>query len=188
MAPIIAAIAAAFLAGSVALYRERRQELRSLLVAGRVMGNTFLEASAVIGHLSESEEWDISGEPGGLTSFSAAWEEHRNVLAAHLTRPQWASVESAARRYLLAMAQQGQAPPSRFAKQLSDTADSLLAAAATLAAYSEKVGAVRNPGRGSQAYQASDVQDVAATLDEGPHPDGVAQIEPPRATSGISES
>jgi len=101
MAAVIAAILAAFLAGTIALYREWRLEARRLRVAARIMEATVALAARGIRVALEGESWDAVDEAPGKETFERVWEAHRDVLAGHLRRNDWNSVQAGADNYLL---------------------------------------------------------------------------------------
>lgn len=101
MAAVLAAILAAFLAGAIALFREYRLEVRRLRIAARVMESTFIIALASVEVVSGAEDWATFDEAPGREAFERVWEAHRDVLAGHLNRRDWDTVQAAARNYLL---------------------------------------------------------------------------------------
>lgn len=100
MAAVIAAIAAAFLAGAVALFREHRLQQRQLLVAARVTDASFRRAANGMRDSLSSNGWAPFNRLPGETSFSDAWDLHGGDLAGHLTWNEWLSVETAVSHYL----------------------------------------------------------------------------------------
>jgi hypothetical protein len=112
MTAVLAAILAAFLAGAIALYRERRLESRQLKVAARVLESSVALAMAAALAASETPEWDVLDEAPGHDAFERVWEEHRDTLAGHLPREAWGSVQGAVRDYLLFFFVERDSPPN----------------------------------------------------------------------------
>lgn len=96
MAAVLAAIAAAFLAGAVALFREHRLQQRRLLVAARVMHNLFGTTTRRL----KSDGPASSNAPSGDPSFASAWDSYREDLAGHLTWSEWQTIEEGVNSYL----------------------------------------------------------------------------------------
>ena len=100
MTAVVAAIAAAFLAGAVALFREHRLQQRRLLVASRVTYATFDVAANGIRASLETNGWSPFDLLPRESSFSSTWESHRGDLAGHLTWDEWGHIEKAVNGYL----------------------------------------------------------------------------------------
>lgn len=111
MAAVLAAILAGFLAGAVALFREHRQQQRRLLVAARVMHDTYGAAGEAIRVALDTDGWALFNAVPSEISFSNAWETYKADLAGHLTWHEWQPVEKAANHYLaLRTMRQDQSP------------------------------------------------------------------------------
>lgn len=151
MAAVIAAIVAAALAGAIALYRERRIELRALLVGARVVSSALLEASLSL---------DVTADRPGLTGHHAielvdsfqgekalveSWEAHRAILAAHLPLEHWRRIVIALRHFRLIGALE-KADKDTILRVSHD----LTAGSTLLYQYASRAGWFRNPGRSSK--------------------------------------
>jgi hypothetical protein len=100
VAAVIAAIAAAFLAGAVALFREHRAQQRRLLVAARATESSFRVASNSIKTSLGSGGWQPFNQLPGRSSFAESWDSYKADLAGHLTWGEWLQVETAVNTYL----------------------------------------------------------------------------------------
>jgi len=101
MTAVAAAIVAAFLAGAIALYRERRLEARRLKVAARLLSAAITLAAAATSVTAREDSWNVLDEIPGKDTFQETWGEHSAILAGHLSRADWQSVEKATRNYLM---------------------------------------------------------------------------------------
>lgn len=102
MAAVLAAILAAFLAGAIALFREWRLEARRLRVAARVTEATLKEALNTAVKTAEGEiRWKNFPEKPSEEEIVRPWNDHRDVLAGHLSRDQWTEVYIGVSAYLL---------------------------------------------------------------------------------------
>jgi hypothetical protein len=156
--PVITAIVAASIAALLAGYRERLNELTKLLVAARVVGLALTNAASVI-EFAEEQEMSVAETRTFLqafVAFSEVWQGHRDVLARHLSRPQWDALAHAADAVTLLVA----AEVPRALGQEDDEAigldnetfgrmvGAIRVGAAILGAYSDRPGRLwRNPGR-----------------------------------------
>lgn len=117
MAAVAAAVVAAFLAGGIALYRERRLERRRLRVAARSLHATFAMAGAGVHTASEIDGWNVIDLTPGRESFEQTWAKHQDVLAGHLSRQDWNSIQSGVLSYLIELSTQrpekSNQPPAR---------------------------------------------------------------------------
>lgn len=148
-ASIVAAITAAVMTGVIALYRDRRLELRNLLIATRVLSALFLDAAASLSVLGDAEAeawWSVLDALPGQEQFMRAWDEHRAVLAGHLTRNQWNVVDDAVRKYRLLTHLDRRRPPCHYSSLSLDGQHRLEAAAATLRNYTHSAGFLWNRG------------------------------------------
>jgi hypothetical protein len=125
MAAVIAAIAAAFLAGAVALFREHRLQQRNLLVAARVLYAAFGVAANGAGTSLKTNGWAPLNRLPGEASFSGAWEDFRTDLAGHLTWDEWNDVEAAVPRYLALMNMSQDSDPQSSEATISSIAEAL---------------------------------------------------------------
>jgi len=89
MAAVVAAITAAFLAGAIALFRERLLETRKLRVAARILESTLALAYSGVHVAADSDSWDILDKTPGKDSLRQTWEKYGDILAGHLKRPDW---------------------------------------------------------------------------------------------------
>jgi hypothetical protein len=103
MAAVIAAIAAAFLAGGVALFREHRLQQRRLLVAARITYDTLTLSRMAIETASETDRWEAIDALPGKEAFSEAWSSSKEALAGHLLWDEWRKVERAISSFLLVL-------------------------------------------------------------------------------------
>lgn len=126
MAAVVAAIGAAFLAGAIALFRERRQEQRRFVVAARVTHATFRVASQAIKTALDMNRWPIFNAMPGEDSFANAWESYKGDLAGHLSWEEWRKVEDAVSRYLALLSMSQDNPPQEAGKVLSNVRDALV--------------------------------------------------------------
>jgi len=102
MAAVAAAIVAAFLAGAIALFRERRLEARRLRVAARITQATLMEALNNARNVSSGNvRWSNFMLKPSEQEIVKAWSDHREILAGHLSRSQWTSVYVGFHAYLL---------------------------------------------------------------------------------------
>jgi hypothetical protein len=166
MVPVITAIVAALLAGAVALYRERRLELQQFLVATRVMRGVFTTAETLLGvFLKENANygWDVVNALTPVLNFRDAWEQHRDVLAGQLTRPQWDAIARAATNYSIAFADADsrERTVAESRETFTQARDDLAAAAAVLNPYCDRAGWFHNPGREQNAERAPAVKTSA---------------------------
>jgi hypothetical protein len=93
MAAVLAAILAAFLAGTIALYREWRQEARRLRVAARVTEATLAEALNISVKVSEGKiRLQSFALKPSEEEIANTWNDHRDILAGHLSRREWIAV------------------------------------------------------------------------------------------------
>jgi hypothetical protein len=125
MAAVVAAILAAFLAGTVALFREHRLQQRRLLVAARVSYATFGAAAKAIKTSLEVNRWALLNAVPGDVSFSNAWETCKGDLAGHLTWREWRQVEEAVSYYLVIKTMKQDDPPQSCRPVLEATRDRL---------------------------------------------------------------
>ncbi|HKO39533.1 MAG TPA: hypothetical protein VJU14_14305 [Solirubrobacterales bacterium] len=101
MAAVVAAILAAFLAGAIALFRERRLEARRLRIAARVVKATVEDALVVSVLVSEGKfSWEKMCAVLSKEELSQLWDAHRDVLAGHLSREEWISTQGAISRWM----------------------------------------------------------------------------------------
>ncbi|HEY8817147.1 MAG TPA: hypothetical protein VIP57_18860 [Candidatus Dormibacteraeota bacterium] len=114
MTAVVAAILAASLAGAIALYRERRIEARRLRVAARITEATIALAARGTRVTTEGESWDALDEAPGKQTFERVWEAHRDILAGHLQRNDWNSVQGGASNYLLYFFVTRTGPPNKL--------------------------------------------------------------------------
>jgi hypothetical protein len=136
MTAVAAAIAAAFLAGFVALFREHRLQQRQLLVASRVTEAACRVAADGLRTSLETNRWAPFNLLPGEASFSKTWESHKGDLAGHLTWQEWRHVEQAVNHYL-AVGMMGQdEPPEASRLTLTATIDLLVKGGETLNPYS----------------------------------------------------
>ena len=135
MAAVIAAILAAFLAGAVALFREHRLEQRHLLVASRVMYDTFGLGARGIASAIDSNKWALFNMLPGPASFSSAWETYKGDLAGHLTWDEWRLVEISVSQYLALSTVKQDDPPETWKPMLDMTGDALEEARKALHPY-----------------------------------------------------
>lgn len=137
MAAVLAAILAAFLAGAIALYRERRLEARRLRVSARVMETTLVTAMAGLRAAAKTGGWNIIDQAPGRDAFRCTWEDHRETLAGHLSRQDWNQIQRAVRDYLLEFARERQnasdRPPAK--ERLEEKAEKLDAAIKVLTPF-----------------------------------------------------
>jgi hypothetical protein len=102
MAAVLAAILAAFLAGAIALYRERRLEARRLRVAARVVQATIAEAMTNWMMVSQGKlSWKQFGLNPAKGDIVESWDQHRDILAGHLCREEWTAIQDAISGYLM---------------------------------------------------------------------------------------
>jgi len=151
MASVVTAVVAAFLAGAIALFRERRRELRSLLVAARVVRQLMLSTSVNFQDAANSEyaaREALMNVPGRKV-FNTVWEAHRDTLAGNLTDLQWPNLQIAVNSYFLAIGLLEGAPDRLTSSELFAAAGHLSTAALTLEPFCRKTGFLRNPGRSS---------------------------------------
>jgi hypothetical protein len=100
MAAVIAAIAAGFLAGIVALFREHRIQERHLLVAARGMDEALSTAETGIRVSLESNGWAPLNLLPTPESFGASWDSFRADLAGHLDWNEWDPLAHAVANYM----------------------------------------------------------------------------------------
>jgi|SRR5947209_4872252 len=150
MAPVIAAIVAAILAGLVAFTREVRLELRRLLVAARLTSEALSNAQVLCDALNQESEkkepadWSeaqLTGELGDV------WNEHKDVLADRLTNQEWLLVSRGINAYRMMVATPlspalivGRGDTFRF------TREALRAASFVLEPYCSETSGLRTPG------------------------------------------
>lgn len=120
MAAVIAAIAAGFLAGAVALFREHRIQERQLLVAARVMDEVLATARRGINVSLATDGWAPMNFLPTHNSFLQAWETYREDLAGHLEYAEWQKLTSAIAGYEGMRATSQDEPPSSFKEPLED--------------------------------------------------------------------
>jgi hypothetical protein len=102
MAAVAAAILAAFLAGAIALFRERRLEARRLQVAARITQATLMEALNNARNVSMGKvRWSNFVLKPSEQEIVGAWVGHRDILAGHLSRTQWTAVYIGFHSYLM---------------------------------------------------------------------------------------
>lgn len=111
MAAVIAAILAAFLAGSVALFREHRLQQRRLFVAARVLEASFGVASQSIKSSVKGNHWAAFNSLPSIESFAEAWDASKADLAGHLAWEEWGQVEKAVNIYLAGRTMQQEGLP-----------------------------------------------------------------------------
>jgi hypothetical protein len=145
--PVVTAIAATFLAGLIALARERRRELRNLAVAARVIHRACEDvrsgASIIAAREGDHrvEDMRITGTSLGI---SEAWKEHRNALASHMSEDAWNDVAVVLSIYLIAVTAGGPVNDA-FANNMKNLAALAETAKQRLAPYCEKPGVLRAP-------------------------------------------
>lgn len=154
MAAVVAAIIATFLAGGIALYRERRLELANLLVAARVVSISLATSAQVLELLVQGgqEQVDLLSEVPAIDQFPAVWAEHRTALARHLTGDQWEGlVDAAERLQMVSWAARSPGSNAINAAAMRTAAKLLRLADSVLRAYGKRAGVWRNPGRKTHA-------------------------------------
>lgn len=148
MTPVITAVVAGFLAGAIALYRERRLELARLLVAARVLRASFLDAGRGIGIFAQGDapvDRELFEATLGAFDLKEVWSDHREVLARHLKRREWDSISWAVTFYFVATVPESGSPVAASQKVYSGAEAELHAAADALSPYCQRAGFLRNP-------------------------------------------
>jgi hypothetical protein len=103
LAAIAGALAGAFIAGALALYRDWRRELGDARVAREVFLSEMDEACGLVAEGIQRETW-----PLGWKRWSETWDAFRGPLARHVDSAVFASVAQAyARMYELEHGLQG---------------------------------------------------------------------------------
>jgi hypothetical protein len=160
MVPVITAIVAAVLAGGVAIYRERRIELWKLVVAARVLLASLQDAFLLLEVLRDESfdvRWERFLERDDWSGIEAVWSQHRETLAAGLSRSQWNQVVFGVEAYFGAMRQaadRGRASHEDERDRFVRAQKHVKLASNVLGAYSERPGVLHNPGRRADAERA----------------------------------
>jgi hypothetical protein len=153
MVPVVTAVVAALLAGAVALYRERREELAEFLVAVRVVRALFGDAAKFLQAFAEGDmepdlSWATVDAATQALAFEATWSQHRERLARHLARNEWDTLAKAVTGYFVSTSTSLAGEISRAPFDLCER--DLRTAAMTLEPYCDHAGLLRNPGRRSR--------------------------------------
>jgi hypothetical protein len=135
MFAVLAAIAAGFLAGGVALFREHRIQERDLLVAARVIDEMFMLAEVAAKVALASDGWQPVILMPTRDSFVENWETFRKDLAGHLLWVEWQDIAIAVSVYETVRSMEKASSPKGVEGLLTNHQRSLVAARSRLKRY-----------------------------------------------------
>jgi hypothetical protein len=183
-APALATVAAAFIAVVIAFFtavaRQRRKDLSELLIAARIIESEMRGAKMAILQTIENDNLDLLQEQPSIGNFPATWEQHRGVLAGHLTREQWDVVDLAVHRFEYAMYLTP--PGTTQGTAFASIADALGSASTVLEGYASEAGRNDNRSRSKESAQTQLVADMARAATSSP----VAEAQPALAAPTIA--
>jgi HAMP domain-containing protein len=184
-APALSTVAAAFIAVVIAFLtvvaRQRRKELSELLIAARVIESEMRGAKMAILQTIENDNLDLLQDQPSIGNLPTTWEQHRGVLAGHLTREQWDVVDLAVQRFEYAMYLT--APGTTQGTAFASIADALGSAGAVLEGYASKAGWSDNGARAKGSPQAEVGTDRRRAAKPSPVAEALSVAEAPPVVS-----
>jgi hypothetical protein len=159
MVPVITAIIAALLAGVVAFARERRLELRRLLVAARLVRDALTHADItmqIFGRHQPPLEWATVTAIAEFLDVPKVWDAHADVLAGHLSISEWDTIGLAVSSYLsvLVNAKDPTTSPNDLRDRFANAQRHTSKAIAVIEPYCRTAGSLRNPGHATRGTGA----------------------------------